>query len=171
MIKLLGAVLIVFTTTTFGFEIAKGYSNRTKNLRQFKFALQSLNAEIIYGHLPLSEVTKRIAKQIEDPLSKFFNEFSLRLQDESSSVSETWRECLDLIRYDASLKSTEYEVLVQFGETLGRHDIVSQQKHIILAMNHLDKEEVEAKESQQKNERMVRSLGFLSGVLIVLIIM
>lgn len=171
MIKLLGAIMIIFVTTMIGIEFAKKYSNRTKNLRLFKFALQSLNAEIMYGHIPLGVATARISKQLNEPLKHFFYMFSNRIQNENKSVSEIWKESLDEIKEIAALKNTEYEVLIQFGETLGQHDRESQQKHIILAINHLEKEEIEAKDNQLKYERMVRSLGFLSGVLIVLILL
>lgn len=171
MVKLLGAIIIIFVTTLTGFEFANNYRNRTKYLRQFKFALQSLSAEIMYGHIPLVEATKRISKQVDEPISLFFETFSKKLSEESNHVSNLWKECLELIRQKASLKTTEFEVLSQFGETLGRHDLESQQKHIILAMNHLEKIEIEARDNQQKYENMVRSLGFLAGVLIVLLLL
>lgn len=171
MVKIFGAIIIIFVSTFSGFELAKKYSNRTKNIRQFKFALQSLSAEIMYGHIPLSVATERIARQVEEPLCTFFNIFSSKLNEGNKQVSEAWKESLNQIKKDAALQKTEYEVLVQFGETLGRHDRESQQKHIILAINHLEKEEVESKDNQQKYERMCRSLGFLAGILIVLLLM
>lgn len=163
--------MIICVTTILGFELAKRYSERTKYIRQFKFALQSLNAEIMYGQVPLSEATKRISKQVDEPISIFFQLFSEKLKEENKNVKEIWQNCLDTIKKAASLKLVEYEVLIQFGETLGRHDRESQQKHIILALNHLEKIEVEAYDNQQKYERMTRSLGFLSGILIVLLLM
>ena len=36
----------------------------------------------------------------------------------------------------------------QFGETLGRHDRVSQQKQIMLTLTHLEREENEARDRQ-----------------------
>lgn len=171
MIKLLGAILIIATTTWAGFELAKRYSNRPKYLRQFKFALQSLNAEIMYGHIPLYEATERLAKQVSEPLSSFFHSFSQRLLDGGQLVREAWKDSLDSIWKETSLMKSEYEILLQFGETLGQHDRESQQKHIILAINHLEKEEADARENQQKYEKMVRNLGFLSGVLLAILLL
>lgn len=171
MIKLVGALLIILTTTWLGFEFAKKYSNRPKYLRQFKFALQSLNAEIMYGHLPLHEAAMRLSKQVSRPLHILFHSFSQRLQEGSQTVREAWADSLDEVWPETSLMKTEYEILLQFGETLGQHDRESQQKHILLAINHLEKEEEEARENQHRYEKMLRNLGFLSGVLIAILLL
>ena len=44
-------------------------------------------------------------------------------------------------------------MLKQFGETLGLHDRVSQQKHIKLALTHLEAAEADAGRAQAKNEK------------------
>ena len=54
MFKLIGAILIIVATTWTGFEAARHLSERPKQLRQLKSALQSLEAEIMYGHTPLT---------------------------------------------------------------------------------------------------------------------
>jgi stage III sporulation protein AB len=58
----------------------------------------------------------------------------------------------------------------QFGETLGRHDRFSQQKQIMLTLTHLEREEGNSIESQAKYEKMVKSLGFLSGLLLIILL-
>lgn len=68
-------------------------------------------------------------------------------------------------------EKSEYEVLKQFGETLGIHDRISQQKHIKLALTHLEASEADAEQAQAKNEKMIKSLGFLAGLLLILLLM
>ena len=46
-----------------------------------------------------------------------------------------------------SLKRSEYEILVQFGETLGKHDRMTEQKQIILTLTHLEREEEDARDN------------------------
>ena len=57
----------------------------------------------------------------------------------------------------------------QFGETLGRHDRISQQKQIMLTLTHLEREEADARDKQKKYEKMVKSLGFFSGLLLIIL--
>jgi stage III sporulation protein AB len=170
MVKIIGAILILTVTTWIGFELAKKYSNRPKQLRQLKVALQALEAEIMYGHTPLYEAMDNVAHLSKEPLRTFFHSFSTQLQEGAQSVKEAWQSSLDKVWSDTALRQEEYEVLRQFGETLGQHDRESQQKHITLAIHHLEKEEKDAKDNQHKYERMMKSLGFLSGLLLIILL-
>lgn len=169
--KLIGAILIIISTTWFGFEAAKKLSERPRQLRQLKVALQSLEAEIMYGHVSLSEISLHLSKQFEKPLALFFDRFAKRLNEGETVVSLAWKESLDAIWKRTAFGQGEYEVLRQFGETLGLHDRENQQKHIRLALTHLEREENDAREKQGRYEKVVKNLGFLAGLLIVILLM
>ena len=170
MIKLIGAVFIIVATTWGGFEASKRFSDRPKQLRALRSALQSLEAEIMYGHTPLHEAARRLAAQLSKPLSGFFESFAKRLTDTETTVKEAWEESLRDIWKLTALKQGEYEIMKQFGETLGRHDRINQQKHIMLTLAHLEREEADAVQNQAKYEKMVKSLGFLSGLLLIILL-
>jgi stage III sporulation protein AB len=169
MIKLIGAIFILAATTWTGFEASRNLSERPKQLRQLKSALQSLEAEIMYGHTPLLEAARRLTAQLTKPLSHFFQEFATKLTASDTTVRDAWEDSLKEVWKKTAFKREEYEIMKQFGETLGRHDRHSQQKQIMLTLTHLEREEAEARESQAKYEKMVKSLGFLSGVLLIII--
>ncbi|MEC1345865.1 stage III sporulation protein SpoIIIAB [Bacillus haynesii] len=171
MLKLLGAVLILAAATWTGFEMAKPFKERPKQIRQLLAALQSLEAEIMYGHTPLRQASKQIAHQLSEPVASLFQTFAEQLEKGSASAGTAWEDSLEKVWPETALKKKEYEILRQFGETLGRHDLISQQKHIKLALTHLETEEAEANLAQAKNEKMVKSLGFLSGLLLILLLM
>lgn len=170
MIKLIGAVLILVATSWAGFEAARHLTERPRQLRQLKVALQSLEAEIMYGHTPLADATKNISKQLEKPLSWFFESFANKLEKASLTVREAWHESLDDVWKNTAYKTAELEIMKQFGETLGQHDRYTQQKHIQLALTHLEREELDARDKQHRYERMVKSLGVLSGLLLVILL-
>jgi len=171
MIKLIGAVFILLATSWAGFESSKHLRERTKQLRQLKVALASLEAEIMYGHTPLDEAAQHLASQMTKPLSWLFQSFAKKLKEGKLSVKEAWEESInDTWRYTA-LKQGEKEVLIQFGETLGQHDLLSQQKHIQLALVHLKREEEDAVDTERRYEKMMKSLGVLSGLLIIILLM
>ncbi|CAM5583033.1 MULTISPECIES: stage III sporulation protein SpoIIIAB [Niallia] len=171
MIKIIGAILILASTSWGGMEFSKLLSQRPKQIRALKSALQSLEAEIMYGHTPLHEASRRLAEQLNEPLRSFFAGFAERLLKEDTTVKEAWTASLHEIWKKTAMKDSELEIMKQFGETLGRHDRFSQQKQIMLTLTHLEREEEEAREIQGKYEKMIRSLGFLSGLLIVILLM
>ena len=169
--KLIGAAFIIVATTWTGFEASRHLTERPRQLRMLKSALQSLEAEIMYGHTPLHEAARRLSTQMSKPLSWFFESFSTKLTGSDTTVKIAWEESLNEIWKKTAFKQGEYEIMKQFGETLGRHDRHSQQKQIMLALSHLAREEVDAVERQAKYEKMVKSLGFLSGLLLVILLM
>jgi stage III sporulation protein AB len=170
MMKLLGAVFILIATTWSGFEASKHLSQRPRQLRQLKVALQSLEAEIMFGHTPLREAAFKLAKQMPKPINWFFESFGKKLNRTDINVKTAWDESLHEVWKWLALKQTEYEILSQFGETLGQYDRYHQQKHILLAIAHLEREEQDALERQGKYEKMVKSLGFLTGLLLIIIL-
>lgn len=167
--KIIGAILIIMATTWVGFEFAKRLSERPRQLRQLKVALQSLESEIMYGLTPLAEASEHIAKQIPKPISYFFLCFSEGLKNGGASVRSAWEESLKETWHLTALRNGELEVMSQFGATLGQHDREHQQKQIRLTLTHLEREEGDAVEAQNRYEKMLKSLGFLTGILIVIL--
>ncbi len=168
---MIGAILIIIATTWVGFEFARRLSERPRQLRQLKVALQSLESEIMYGLTPLAEASSHIAKQLPKPISYFFTFFSERLQRGEESVQKAWEESLRETWYLTALGNGELEVMSQFGATLGQHNLEHQQKQIRLTLNHLEREEGDAIESKNRYEKMLKSLGFLTGLLIVILML
>ena len=161
----------MLATTWAGFESAKKLSLRTSQLRQLKVAMQSLEAEIMFGQTPLSEAAEKLSRQLSGPLSEFLGDFSEALRAGSSTAKTAWDASLKKIWPELALKQGEFEILSQFGETLGKSDRHHQQKQIMLTMAHLEREEKDALDRQGKYEKMMKSLGFLSGLLVIILLM
>jgi stage III sporulation protein AB len=168
--KWIGAILILGSAVWFGFEQSKQLADRSKQLKMVITALQSLEAEIMYGHTPLHEAARKIGHQFAFPVSQLFLSFAETIVSTEVSACEAWRKSLHGIQTSAALKKTEYEILEQFGESLGKHDLFTQQKHILLTLAHLQREEEEARENQKKYEKMYKSLSILAGLLLVLLL-
>ncbi|MBP2240834.1 stage III sporulation protein AB [Cytobacillus eiseniae] len=171
MMKIIGAAFIIISTTWAGYEASRHLNDRPRQLRQLKSALQSLEAEIMYGHTPLHEAARRLSEQLSKPLSAFFDTFAKKLTFSETTVKDAWEQSLKEIWKQTALKQGEFEIMKQFGETLGRHDRLSQQKQIMLTLAHLEREEMDAYDKQAKYEKMVKSLGFLSGLLLIILLM
>ncbi|MBB6454232.1 stage III sporulation protein AB [Salirhabdus euzebyi] len=167
--KWIGAILLLCATTLIGFDIAKRLENRPRQIRQLKNALQVMEAEIVYGHSPVQEVFLRLSKQVPKPLALLFHQLYLELENKQLSLYEVWKSTLDNFWHKTAMKKEEKEVMEQFGQTLGQHDFVQQQKHIRLALSHLDRELESAEEEKRKYGRMARSLGVLGGLFIILL--
>ncbi|MGY4690249.1 stage III sporulation protein SpoIIIAB [Salibacterium sp. K-3] len=167
----LGAAFILTACTWAGFEFSRKLTERPRQLRQLRTALQSFEAEIMYGMSPLPEASRKMSSQLPPPVSFLFLHFSDYLKRGERNVDEAWTKSLESVWPYTALASREREILEQFGTTLGRFEKTQQQKQIRLAMIHLEKEEQEAKENEKRYEKMSKSLGFLAGLLIIVMFM
>ncbi|TGA96396.1 stage III sporulation protein SpoAB [Sporolactobacillus shoreae] len=169
MIQLLGSLLIVVSSTSAGIVIARGFRDRPKEIRQWRSALQSIEAEIVYGRIPVDDMAGHLSVQLPHPIAFFFQILQKKMVSEKMPLREAWPDAIKVFWPETSMRKAEKEVILQFGSTLGTEDAENQQKHIQLALAHLEREEEEARARQEANEKMTRSLGFLAGILIVLI--
>ncbi|WP_100398389.1 stage III sporulation protein SpoIIIAB [Bacillus sp. FJAT-44742] len=167
--KWLGAILILSACTWAGFAFARRLSDRPRQLRMLVSALQSFEAEMMYGLTPLMEASLKLSRQIPKPISYMFAQFAYYLQKGEESAEKAWDACLADTWPLTALQQNELEVMKQFGATLGQHDRIQQQKQIRLALSHLAREEQDAKESQKRFESMAKSLGFLTGMLVIVL--
>lgn len=168
--KWVGALFIIFATTWAGFEWARKLSERPRQLRQLKVALQALEAEIVYGLTPLDEASYHLSTQLSKPLDWFFEQFANKLRVAETTAADAWYGSIEEVLPLTSFKKGEVEVLRQFGATLGQHDRESQQKQIRLALVHIEREEAEAIDAQKRYEKMFKSLGVLAGLLFVILL-
>ncbi|SHF59969.1 stage III sporulation protein SpoIIIAB [Ornithinibacillus halophilus] len=168
--KWIGAILFILTTTWVGFEWSQSLTRRPKQIRQLKNALQILEAEILYSQLPLRDAFLTISNQIPDPTKSFFLQLAEEMTTNNNDFGSIWKNSVDSYISKSSLNQTEKEILIQFGQTLGQHDFTQQQKHIQLTLHHLERELQEAIDNHYKYSNMAKTLGFLCGIFIVLLL-
>jgi stage III sporulation protein AB len=170
MLKLTGAILILFAGTMFGFYQALQLSRRPRQIRQLVQALQRLETEISYGFTPLPDALLSVSRQLVLPLSQMFQLAAAKLSDPSGqSTEESWRYAVESSWQHTAMKSAEQEVFQQLGLTLGMTDREDQIKHLRLTVSQLQAEEFTAWEEQKRYEKMWKSLGLLSAALVVIL--
>lgn len=169
MVKLVGALCILFAGTAIGFLRAARYAARPRQLRELIHALRRLETEITYGYTPLPEAFKRLSSQCNEPVSLLFKESArLLAEEEGATTSRVWTQAAEFAWSSSALNTQDMEITVQIGFTLGITDRDNQLKHIALAIGQLQQQESSAREDQLKYERMSRSLGFLCAAFIVI---
>lgn len=168
--KWIGALLFISITTWVGFDWSRKLSNRPTEIRQLKSALQILEAEMLYSQLPLRSAFMIIAEQIPSPTKKLFKNLAKGMEAHQVDLMILWERCVSDLMNGSSLSHNEKEILMQFGRTLGQHDFSQQQKHIQLTTTHLERELEEARDNQYKYGKMAKSLGFLCGLFIVILL-
>lgn len=170
MMKIMGCLFIMLACSGAGFTIAQGFVNRTREIRQLQNILAYIETEIMYGQTPLNEIVENIGKKEVGNIATVFQNLSSELSQGEFDFSECWQRAFLHLRNISSLKDPEIEIMLQVGKTLGKSDRFNQQKNLRIAQNHLQAEEQNALEQQKRYERLSRTLGVLSGILLVILL-
>lgn len=171
MLKLIGAVIVLLAATLTGWQRARQYAIRPRQIRELILALQRLTTEISYGLTPLPEAFSKTAAQLREPLKSLFQHASNSMLPSSGrTAKESLHDAIDASWGRTCMKNTEKETMRQLAYSLGTSDREDQMRHIALAVQQLSHEEADAQADQMKYERMSRSLGLLIGALIVILI-
>jgi stage III sporulation protein AB len=172
MLKLIGLFFVMAATTGAGFYYSRRFSARPVQIRRLIQAIQILESEISFRATPIKEAMHIIGGRFnQDPTGDIFlSAHDLLSSQPSRSFQAIWREVLAKQFSNTSLKEQEREILLQLGDQLGLSNRADQIKHLQLAMQHLKINEEEARWEKARYEKMCRSLGFLAGLLIAILL-
>lgn len=169
-LKVIASACIVLATSTVGFDMARRYRDRPQHLRQLQSALQGLATEICYGSTPLPEAFASLAATHQSPIVDMFYAAAAELAFPGTTASTAWQTGMETLLKRSALKQSDLAVVGQLGAVLGLSDRLDQERHLLLAVQQLQRGEAVAEQERQQNERMWRYLGVLSGLLLVIVL-
>ncbi|HLS36430.1 MAG TPA: stage III sporulation protein SpoIIIAB [Bacillota bacterium] len=168
--KWLGAIILIIITTFIGLEYSTRLKSRPKHIHQIKNALLILEAEILYSQTKIKDAFETISKQIPNPTKELFYASAKDLSTNKLHLFEIWENNVQRYIERSALTEKEKEILLQFGKTLGQYDMTQQQKQLAVTNNHLHRLLQEAETHRDQYANIAKSLGVLSGVFIVLLL-
>lgn len=170
MLKFLGAAMVVAASGLSGLAVAGSYARRPKELRALRSALQMLETEIMYGATRLPEALNTVASRCDQLVRPLFKQTEVELSAMSGvSAAEAWEKALTIYYPASTLKPQDHSILIHLGRSLGRSDCADQVKHLRLTMEQVTQEAANAEEEASRNVKMWSYLGFLSGLVFVLV--
>lgn len=171
LLKLLLSIIIFSTCTSIGFFYGNKFSNRLENLIYLEQCLKILETEIIYGSTPLPEALSNVYSKGNAKVSFIFEEIKEDLlMNKRKQVYESFLSIKELLYDKLYLKKPDVEIFISLGRVLGTSDREDQQKNFVLILNQISSLILEAKEERNKNEKLYRSLGLITGIGIIIIL-
>lgn len=171
ILKLLGGAFIMLSCSLYGFAASNRYNLRSKDIRKLRAAVQMLETEVIFGCTPLPTAMSNVAFKVDGGIKSFLCRVSEELQSgESYSLDTAWSEAADKLIAETCLSKAEGELFMDFGKVLGCSDREDQKKHFELFYIQLKHFEEIAEDERRKNEKLYKSLGFLSGLVIFIML-
>lgn len=171
MIKLLGAAMVVAAGTIGGMTVAGRYSRRPRELKSLGSALQMLETEIAYGANHMKEALEQVGARCDKAVEPLFSRAAANLSATSGvTAASAWESSLCAYYRGSALSPQDLIILRSLGSSLGISDREDQIKHLDLAMEQIKSENVKAEDEAARNVKLWNYLGFLGGLLLVLIL-
>lgn len=171
ILKLILSFIIFSTCTSIGFFYGNKFSARVENLIYLEQCIRILETEIIYGSTPLPEALSNVYRKGNKRVSYIFEEIKKDLLEKKrDQVYESFLFIESLLYNKLNLKKVDVENFISLGRVLGTSDRNDQEKNFILILNEIAGLIVEAKEERNKNEKLYRTLGLITGTGIIIML-
>lgn len=163
--------MVISASGLLGILFSTRLTFRQKELNNLRRALQMLETEVIYGATPLPSALRNTANKTEGLVSGFFGSVSESLTGRSFyTVKDAWSYSVDSVLTDSPFKKEDNELIKSFGGILGCSDREDQKKHFELFYLQLMHHEAAAQEEIKRSAKMYRSLGFLLGIAVFVVL-
>lgn len=170
-IKIIGAVLTVLSTSIIGYFYGKEFADRLDNLIYLEQCIKILETEVVYGATLLPEALTNVYKKGYKKVSILFNKVKeYLLLDKNRDVYTSFLNISNEMKAELSLKEEDIELLISLGRVLGSSDRKDQEKNFNLILKQLSFLQNNARLEKEKNERMFKGLGILTGLAIIIIL-
>lgn len=171
LLKLISSSLIFLTSTTIGYLYGKTFSSRLENLMYLEQCIKILETEIVYGATPLPDALSNVFRKGKEKVSYIFEEIKKDLLiNKREGVYSSFLSVEEELYDDLHLKKEDVEIFLALGRVLGASDRADQQKNFVLILNQITAQILEAKNEKNKNEKLYRSLGIITGAGIIIML-
>ena len=158
--------LVFFICFFIGNIISKRYILRVKELQDFQNALNIIESKIKFTYEPLPEIFIQTSKLLSENISKIFVNASVYMKE--VSCEEAWDKSVE--QSNTYLNKEDIENIIGFGKMLGKTDKEGQVSHLELTKTFIEMQIKKAKNEEEKNAKMYKTLGVIFGLAIVIIL-
>ena len=166
VIKIILLFFIFTGTALIGIMLANKYKNRTKELYELKKAFNYIKSKIEYTYEPIKEIFIDISYNTSENISNIFSNTAIKLDE--LSAEEAWLNAINTSKN--YLNKDDIEIIKDFGKTLGQTDKKGQIDKTNLTLEFLDRQILDAENEQDKNEKLYKTLGIITGMGLVIIL-
>ena len=170
VVRIGGLISVIGICISIGNLIAKGYSNRVRNILDFITVLNIMHTKIRYNQEVLENIFIDVQKEITRDVGRIFYEVGIRYNDRTDDISKIWTDVIEEHFKDLDLVFEDERILIDFGLALGKSDIEGELRNIEVTIEKLKSQLTYAKDLRDKYAKVYQTLGTLSGIAIAVIL-
>ncbi|HIT87646.1 MAG TPA: stage III sporulation protein AB [Candidatus Coprocola pullicola] len=172
MIQMIGALLTVLTSTIAGIYWGVQTVYRIEELQELKRAMIMLQNQISFLTKPLPEALEDIGKKTDSVISHLFCSVAKEMeQRQGQSGEEIWRQSVLQWQNTTYLEKEDIDAMLCFGNSLGYLDIIQQKASIALFLEYIETTVENLQEKSKKQMKLYPSMGILTGLLLVVVLL
>lgn len=162
--------LVFMACSGLGIMYSVIYKKRVEELMEWKKGIILLKNEINFALTPLSEALENVGKRLQGEISNFYNALSDFLRkNQGKAMDKIDDQILKNMLIETCLNEKDVSKIITFIKNLGLMDKESQMNNMALHISNMEQEIATAKKDEEKNNKLFKTLGVLSGIFIVVI--
>lgn len=171
MIKILGILLILISSTVVGFMYGEGMKKRVRELNELLRGVYILKNEINYMHSLLPEALMKVSEKCTGTIKKIFVDASkILLSNEAADVYTSFKKSIDINKSNINLTKEDLSIFLDLSKSLGELDVDGHNDIFSLVTENLNKAIIGAESNLEKSIKMYRYLGFSFGAMIAIVL-
>lgn len=163
-IKIVNLILIFVVCTYIGSIKSKTFENRVIELNKIRNALLMFKSKIEFTYEPIKNIFGDISKIIYLDEKNIFNETIKK----NKEIYGAWNDSIDEVKNN--LSKEDKDIIKMFGKMLGKTDIKGQVSEIVLTQSLIEKQIENAEKEREKNVKLYKTMGIVSGIGICIIL-
>lgn len=166
-VKIIIAIAILFITSYMGMELANSLKSREEVLTDMITFLRLVQNEMMYMLNSLPTAYEMSRQRLNTELKNVLGAISLDMSKlGTGKVDASITNNINSIK---SLNEYDKEIIISTLKNLGRSDLESQYNIIENAISIINKQIKEANEIKNKNSKVYKTIGVITGLMIVII--
>ena len=171
MLQIMGAICIVAGCSGMGLYYRKRFCDALWHLRYMKQILEMFMSEIRYDKATLPECCRRIGAVSKAPYGEaILHIYDAMQEDTGITFNQRWQETMDKMLTELPLGKEEKCIFSQLAENGGSSDNLMQLKSLEQRRDLLDVSIKNREDNLEKQCRMASGLGFMSGLLLAVLL-
>ena len=166
-VKIIIAIAILFITSYMGMELANSLKSREEVLTDMITFLRLVQNEMMYMLNSLPTAYEMSRQRLKTELKNVLGAISLDMSE--FGVEKIDASITNNINSIKSLNEYDKEIIISTLKNLGRSDLESQYNIIENAISIINKQIKEANEIKNKNSKVYKTIGVITGLMIVII--
>ncbi|MGN0376519.1 MAG: stage III sporulation protein AB [Suilimivivens sp.] len=172
MLKLTGAVILLFGAWGFAYSICREQKKQLFLLKDMREMYRLLQSEICYTALPLPEIFKTVSGKLKSPFGEALLSVSESMNMENGEpFAEIWEKEMTDKLMESPLTRTQKRLLFRFPECMGMNESRGQAKILDRYIEELDRMILQLEEEEKSKNKVIMSLGIAAGLLMVIILL